>query len=130
MGLTAIILAFVSPVAVNFYKSQILSEASDGILSILRSAQNQATFGKNNSDFGIKILSSSYILFEGSSYASRTTSKDASFNISTGVTTTGTDEIVFTNFTGIPNATGSITITSGNETKIIDINAQGHVQYQ
>lgn len=128
--LVVIISAFTVPIGINFYRNQTLNEASDGILSVLRRSQNHAAFGKNDSDFGVKILSDTYVLFEGSSYVSRDTSKDASFNISMGVTATGADEIVFTKLTGVPNATGSITITAGNTTKTIEINAQGHVEYQ
>ena len=127
---TAILVAALTiPVGIRFFQTQTLDETTAGILETLRRAQTQAMFQKNDSAFGVKFLSDSYVLFQGSSYE-EIPSEDESFSLPSGITTTGIDEVVFAKLTGIPNPSGTLTITSGNDSQALNINSQGKIERQ
>lgn len=130
IAVASLVSLFTLPVGTKFFQSQTLDEASGDILNTLRRAYSQAVFQKNDSAFGVKFLSGSYALFQGSSYAARTISEDESFTLSTGVTTSGIDEIVFAKLTGIPNTTGTLTVTLGSDSQVLDINSHGKIERQ
>lgn len=126
IGAAILIAAFTVPVGIRFFQTQSLDEATSGILETLRRAQNQAIFQKNDSAFGVKFLSGSYILFQGSLYG-EVPSEDESFALPSGVFTSGIGEIVFAKLTGLPNVTAILTIISNNDNQTITINSQGAV---
>ncbi len=126
---TAILLAFTIPATLRFLESQNLTETANTLVSSLRQAHNQAVFQKNDSSFGIKFLTNSYVLFQGSSYASRTTSEDITIPLSSSITLSGMNEIVFTKRTGLPNTTGTILLQSGSKSLSIIINQQGVIEH-
>jgi len=130
IGAAILIAAFTIPVGVRFFQNQILDETTSSILGALRRAQNQAISQKNDSVFGVKFLSGSYVLFQGNSYGSRIQSEDESFSLPGGITTAGIEEVVFAKLTGIPNTTGTLTIISGNDSQTLNINAQGSIERQ
>ena len=122
-----LIAALTIPVGIRFFQTQTLDETMAGILETLRRAQNQAIFQKNDRAFGVKFLSDSYVLFQGTSYE-EFPSEDESFSLPSGTTTSGINEVVFSKLTGIPNTTGTLTITSGNDSQVININEQGKIE--
>lgn len=130
IGGAMVIAALTLPVGIRFFQTQTLDEAASDILATLRRAQSQALFQKNDDAFGVKFLSGSYVLFQGGSYEARIQSEDENFDLSGFTTTAGIDEIVFAKLTGIPNGTGTLTVTSGNDNQRIIINAQGNIERQ
>lgn len=94
-------------------RAQALSQAVDGDIS-----------------WGINIQSGSITLFKGESYAARDTTFDEIFEVPTSITPSGIAEVVFTKFTGLPQTTGTITLTSNaNETRTLVINQKGMIDY-
>lgn len=130
ISVAIIIAGLTTPIGVRFFQTQTLDETTSSILGTIRRAQNQAVFQKNDSVFGVKFLFGSYVLFQGSSYASRIQSEDESFTLSSGIATSGIDEVVFTKRTAIPNIIGTLIITFGNDSQALNINAQGKVERQ
>lgn len=130
VGTAIIIGALTVPVGVRFFQTQSLDESVSTLLSNLRRAEAQAMFQKNDSAFGIKFLTNSYVLFQGNSYVARIQSEDESFSLAGGVAVSGIEEVVFAKLTGVPNATGTPTITSGGDSRMLNINAQGKIERQ
>jgi type II secretory pathway pseudopilin PulG len=130
IGASIAIAALTIPVGVNFYTTQVLDETTSDALALFRRAREQAVFQKNDSAFGIKVFSGSYTIFQGSSYASRVQGEDENFTVAAGVTMGGIDEIVFAKRMGIPSTTGTVTITSGSNTRSLGINTQGKIERQ
>lgn len=128
IGIMLIIAIFTSPIGISFYQTQLLNETSDGLTSALRSAQSFARSGKHNHSFGVRILSDSYVLFEGDSYASRVVGEDDIFHISGTVVLSGIDEIVFSALDGKPNVVGIISISSGSRGREIEILTSGNIE--
>lgn len=124
-----VIVAIVAiPASLNFLKQQNLNTTTSNVLATLRQARSQAVSQKNDSSFGVKFLSNSYVLFQGSSYAARTTSQDLLFTIPGTVSISGISEIVFTKRTGLPNTTGTILIMAGTASRSVNINQQGTIE--
>jgi len=57
-------------VSTNFSKSQTFGSEQYNLITILRKARSQAMSNINQSDYGVFISSSSYVIFQGSSFAS------------------------------------------------------------
>lgn len=129
LGLIVAVVALTAPIGVKFYVSQALDDTANNILETLRRAHNQAVFQKNDSAFGVKILTDSYVLFEGSSYAARNQSKDEIFDLAEGISLSGADEVVFSKLYGT-SIGGTVMINSAGQIKSININAQGKVEHQ
>jgi len=94
-------------------RAQVLSQAVDGDIS-----------------WGVYIQSGSIILFKGTSYRSRDSSFDEVFDMPTSITSSGIQEFVYIKFSGLPQHTGMLTLSSsGNEIRNIIINEKGTVTY-
>lgn len=128
VSLIFIVGAFFFPLSISFLQAQVLDEHTDGLVSALRKAQAHAFYARNDSAFGIKILSESYVLFQGTSYASRTTSEDQIFTTPDSISMTGLSEIVFAEHTGLPDVSGTITVSLEDRERRIDINAYGRIE--
>ena len=128
IGMALLVSALTIPVGVRFLQTQSLNEARSDILTALRRARTQAVFQKNDSAFGVEFLPSSFVVFQGSSYALRTQSEDEIFSLTSGTTVSGIGEIVFTKRTGLPSVIGTITISSGSDSYIISVNSQGNIE--
>lgn len=100
-------------VAQNLRRAAILAQSSDG-----------------DTAWGLSVQTGSITLFRGTSYAGRDASFDEVFEMPENITLSGTQEFVFAKFTGLPQATGSLALTSpNNETRTVTINAKGMVSY-
>lgn len=128
IGLMLIIGVFMFPLGISFYRSQMANEAVEGIQSALRQAQTFAITGKHDSSFGVKFFADSYLLFEGESYASRNTTEDELFSIGARIEDVGPDEVVFELFSGLPSATGTIEVTSGEKSGQVEVAQTGRIQ--
>jgi prepilin-type N-terminal cleavage/methylation domain-containing protein len=95
-----------------------------------RRAQTLAEASDGDSSWGIRVGTSTIVMFRGESYAARNGSFDETFEMPASVTPSGLGEVAFAKFTGEPLATGSIILTTNtNETRTITINAKGMVEY-
>lgn len=119
--------AFVSPIGISFYRSQLLNDSVESLVGSLRQAQAFSLTGKNNHSFGIYIQTDSYTLFEGDTYSTRLISEDVVFPIIPAISMSGLSEIVFTKLTGEPNVFGEIIVASETREKQIEILTSGNI---
>ncbi|MEW5908096.1 MAG: hypothetical protein AB1643_02870 [Patescibacteria group bacterium] len=129
LTLIIVIFSLTIPLGINFYKNQTLDEVATDILSNLRKAHNKAVFQKNDSAFGIKFFPDSYILFQGNNFSSRIQDEDENFSLPYSINVNGISEIVFSKLSGTTTA-GALIISSGSNSKTININEQGKVDIQ
>lgn len=107
-----------------------LDIAAVTIAQSLRRAHVQAQAVDGDTSWGVDIRTGSITVFRGVSYAARDTTLDEVFEMPTSLTPSGIAEVMFTKFTGLPQTTGTITLTSNaNETRTITINAKGTISY-
>lgn len=119
-------------IVATFLASTDLNETSTQIAQTLRIAREQSIAGLNNAQYGVYFDAAArrYILYRGTSYATRTAA-DAVFDVITNIANTLTLTMTFSgdiNFSRLGNATtnGRITLThsiGGNRT--VDVNQYG-----
>ncbi|MCX6795323.1 MAG: prepilin-type N-terminal cleavage/methylation domain-containing protein [Candidatus Falkowbacteria bacterium] len=134
MLLSVACLAIISIIAIPVYQSfQVKNDlgiATNSVVQSLRRAQILSQASDGNTTSGVKIQTSSITVFRGASYVARDTTMDEIFEVPTSITATGTNEIIFSKIFGLPNATGTIILTSYiNDSKTITINEKGMVAY-
>jgi prepilin-type N-terminal cleavage/methylation domain-containing protein len=97
----------------------------------IRRAQTYARGVSGDSVWSIEVQASTITLFKGTVFASRDTNYDEVVSIPDNVTASGLSEVQFTKFTGKPNTSGNIvlTTTTTGETKTLTINTEGMVNY-
>lgn len=129
IGIVAFLAAISTSVYSSFKAHENLEIAATGAVEAIRHAQANSQAGKGDSNWGVKILSNSAVIFKGSSYASRDTTADQSIDFSGGVTAGGLSEIVFAKVIGSTTNTGTITLTNSYGAKNISINEKGTLTY-
>ena len=119
---------FCIPYSVTFFRMQKFEEQADQVVSVVRTARNQALFGKNGAGFGVKFFPSYYVVFEGDSYAARAAAKDERFSLPPRMQVNQSmypDEIRFGKSTGIPAGAESIYIAYGDISKTVSFGKSG-----
>lgn len=129
IGIISILLVFIVPVSLDFYKSQQLEVQTQSVIQTLRRAQSKAIAIELDSSFGIHFGVSNYTLFKGGSYfeSGRDLQYDEIFDLPELINLTGLPEVVFSKFEGKPNVTGNIILSSDSDIKTININQVGRI---
>lgn len=119
------------PLFYGFQTSHSLDIAGQSVAVSLRRAQVLAQGIEGDSSWGVRVVTSSVILFRGSSFAARNAVFDEPFEKHETITASGTVEFVFEKFTGLPVTTGTTTLSTGSGlSRAIGVNAQGTVLYE
>lgn len=130
IALISILTAFASPLLQFFQVRNDLGASTITVAQTLRRAQFLSEAVDGDTTWGAKVQMGSIVVFKGASYASRDITFDETYDMSSTITPSGQTEIVFAKFTGVPNVTGTLTLTSSNaETKTITINSKGMIDY-
>lgn len=102
------------------------------IIQNLRLARGRSVAGINNSVHGVEFASNRYILYQGSSYAARDEDFDQVFVLDSSLTISSnlaSNEVDFSKGIGLPDNTGSITISHGvTGSRVISVNSLGKVE--
>lgn len=106
-----------------------VKHASYVFADALKEAKNKAKIMDSNTDWGVNLINNNVIIFSGSSYASRDTSKDKSYEIPNNLIITGPLEIVFNKFSGLPIISGNIIFTNDFGTSTVSVSTNGVVTY-
>lgn len=130
VAIIAITAAATAPVYQSFQSRNDLEVAVNAIPPALRRAQVLAQAPDGDTSWGVRIQSGTIVVFQGASYAARNTTLDEVTDITSTITPSGLAEVVFTKFTGLPNTTGTITLTNVNGTiRNITVNGKGMIEY-
>jgi prepilin-type N-terminal cleavage/methylation domain-containing protein len=120
------------PIVGNLQKSSQLNEGSTHVIQTVRVAKERASSRLNDAQHGVKFLSGSYVLYQGDSYVLRDDSYDRTITLDNALSLVSTlqdDDVNFSKGLGMPNNTGSVTLThSVHGTKIITVNSFGKVE--
>ncbi len=107
-----------------------LDVAENMLVASLRRAEVLSSSSDGDSVWGVAVMTGSFVLFKGASYASRDVALDEVYDISDSIQVSGITEVVFSKVSAIPNSSGSITLTSvGGENKQITINEKGTIDF-
>ncbi|MBC7766675.1 type II secretion system protein [Arenimonas sp.] len=81
-------------------------------VAALVNANARARVMESDTDWGVKVSSTSTTIFSGASFATRVGVRDAVYSIPNGLTITGPSEIVFAKFSGTPSLVGTTTFSN------------------
>lgn len=106
-----------------------LDIAANSTVSSLRRGQVLSQAVDGDTTWGVKVQSGSIVLFKGASYAARDTAFDETFDVPTSIGISGTTEYVFSKLTGLPQATGTVNLSSESDARTVTLNSKGMVNY-
>ena len=132
--LSVAIIGIMAGISVPVYQSlQVRNDLDIGATAVTQSARRAqilAQASDGDIGWGVYIQSGFITLFKGASYATRDNVYDEVFDLPVSITPSGMSEIVYIKFTGMPQAVGTVTLTSNaNETRTISINAKGTISF-
>lgn len=127
LGLFGVLFGISLPISLDSYRSYILTSETKNLLSVVRRARSLAIANDHGISHGVSLESDRFILFQGSSFAGRDSAFDENYPRSPSVTITGFDEIVFSQISGLPNVTTTITLKNDLNEQTISINEYGTI---
>ena len=107
-----------------------LDSAVSSLAQSYRRAQVLSQSGNGDTSWGVRVATGSILIYKGASYASRDMLYDENTSVSPSILFGGISEVTFSRLYGLPNLTGTTTLTSArNETRTIIINQKGSISY-
>lgn len=96
----------------------------------LREARLRARAADGDSQWGVKIASSSVTLFRGSDYQTRDSSYDLTFSLENITGVSGRTEFVFSKLSGRPESAGTVTLSAADDSqRSVSVNAVGTISF-
>jgi len=134
MMLSLAVIVVITIISMPLYRSFLarndLGLTSQRIAETLRRAQVYARGMKSDSAWSVEVQSATVTLFKGTSFAGRDTNYDETISLPSTLSASGLAEVQFTKLTGLPNTTGTVTLTTtASETTTVTVNAEGMVNY-
>lgn len=102
---------------------------SQKIVNAIRQTQGKAKAFANDDSWGIDITTSRILIFKGTNFSSRNQTFDINFPMRGIDSISGKKQIIFSKLTGLPDASGTLTLSNGETIKNIQINEEGLVSY-
>lgn len=128
-----LLFAFMLPVAMRFYRQQVVDDTSRTLIDTLKRARAQAIAQRNDAAHGVRVItaSSTFVLFQGNSFATRVTSEDEIIEYPSSLTITATTtEVVFSRLYGTSTIDETWTVGLGSIQSQIRINSQGLIEIE
>lgn len=128
IAIIAVLAGITVPLAQTLQTKNDLELTANGLARTLGRARTLAQAVASDTLWGIYIGTSTYTLFQGTSYATRVTSSDELLDIPPDVSATGTVEFVFSKLYGELTTSSVVTLTTPtNDSRILRINVKGVV---
>lgn len=130
VALISLITFIGAPIYQSFQNRNNLDVAATVLANSLYRAETLARAVDGDISWGVYVAGGNITVFKGATYLTRDTTFDEIYDIGNSIVISGTQEYIFSKFTGYPALAGSTTLTSvNNETRTISINAKGTVSY-
>lgn len=129
----AVIFSVVIPQFSKIREQQVLKGAVGDILSSLNKAQSQTLASLNSSEYGVHFESGAVIIFKGTVFSDispdneiiKIISPAFIFDVTLGGVSGDYGDIFFNHISGVPNKTGTVTVSTSSFSKIITISFTG-----
>ncbi|MDH5533907.1 MAG: hypothetical protein OEX81_05800 [Candidatus Pacebacteria bacterium] len=127
ISITTILSAASVPIASNFLVRNYFRDGKDNLVSQLYTAKINSMTNKENSPWGVNTSAHQITVFKGTSYATRDTAFDRSFDTPNSITISS-NEIIFAQHSGNLTSATSITVNSNlNESNTVNVNLVGNI---
>ena len=129
-AIAAIVFTVSASATVTYYRTSVVDSELRGMTANLRKARQTAIGNATASDYSIKLLSDSYVLFPGTTYSASNPSNERFYlENSVILSSSFTNNIItFKKFTGRTDIAGTINLSGFDLTKQIYINSLGIVE--
>ncbi|MBI3305824.1 prepilin-type N-terminal cleavage/methylation domain-containing protein [Candidatus Nomurabacteria bacterium] len=133
LAILVILLAIVVPQFSKTRESQVLKSAVSDILSSIDKARAETLSSLNSSEYGVHFEFDRIVIFKGKVYSASAgdneivsiTAPASINNVALGGVSGASGNMYFSRLYGIPSATGMITVSTSDYSKIITIYATG-----
>lgn len=129
MGIVVVLFGLGLAAGIGLYQRSTLRAERDNVVGILKKARSDALANVNAASHGAYVSASSYVAFQGDSYAARAPAYDAQFPRHTGLTLGGLSEVDFRALDGSSGASGTIAISNGIQSVSISVNNEGRIDW-
>ena len=120
------------PIYGNLQVSSQINENTTLIVQTIRTARQNSVSRVNDSGHGVMFFTNSFVMYQGTDYATRQAAYDRLIPLDSALTLSSTltgDEVNFSKSTGVPVEAGAVTITHDlGDTKTIQINKFGAIE--
>lgn len=132
--LSVVLLGMIASMSIPFYRTYLdrneLDQTTMTLAQTMRRAQFMSIAQDGDSAWGVKVSSSSILLFKGASYLTRDQNVDESTTLAPTIGFSGLNEVVFQKGSGVPSTTGTSTfILNNGDIRNVTINQKGMVSY-
>lgn len=127
-----IIFSIILPQFSKIRENQVLKNTTIEVVSGLNKARAQTLASLNSSSYGVHFQSDKVIIFKGVVFSAGDANNEVidftvPANISNISLGAGVSDIFFARLSGIPNKTGTVTVSTPSYSKIITISATGAI---
>ncbi len=130
VAVIAVLAGISAPVFTRLATKNDLDTAFVSLAQTWRRGQELSMANDGDIVWGVKVAAGSITLFKGTSFASRDTNYDEVFSMPLTISVSGAvTEITFNKLTGTPSATGTVSLTSFDDTTTLTINSKGTVSF-
>jgi prepilin-type N-terminal cleavage/methylation domain-containing protein len=126
----ALLAGISAPLWVDLQIRNDLDVAQIQLVGQLRRAESLARGNVSDGPWGVKIQAGSFVLFQGPTFAGRTTVSDEIINFPPTIIMSGLSEVIFSKVFSSPSVTGDIIFANRkNETRTTTIGTKGVIFY-
>ena len=130
IAIIGLLLALGTPMFLSYIKRNDLAVSTNILVHDLYRAQNQSRDITNSDQWGVYVQNGNITLFHGTNYATRITIDDQTYDLPPSIIVSGTAEYMYSKLTGLPQNTGSTTLTSNNgDSKTVTLNSKGMIEH-
>ncbi|MDI6820811.1 MAG: prepilin-type N-terminal cleavage/methylation domain-containing protein [Patescibacteria group bacterium] len=112
---------------IDNYRYYLLTTEIKNFISIMRSAKWAALSNNYKQSYGLSLQLDKFVIFQGSTYATRNTIFDEVYPRNQSINVTGPSEVVFSPLSATPNATGTFVFSNSIVSRMITINSHGAI---
>lgn len=128
IGILVIIFSLGLPITFDFYKNYQLQAEGDKFISLLEMTRNSSMVNLNQFPHGIYWDNDNFIIFEGSSFATRNQSQDQNFPRAKTISISGPNEIIFNSLSG-QITSSTFVFNNGDKSFNIYVNQEGQINW-
>ena len=135
LAIIGIIVAITLPSFSSIKENQVLNNAVENVVSALNKARTQTLSSLESSEYGVHFESDQIVIFKGKVYSAvdpdnesvEITSPATISNVTLGGVSGSEGELYFARLSGVPDKSGTVTVSVAGSSKIITISSTGTV---
>ena len=135
LAIIGIIVAITLPSFSSIKENQVLNNAVENVISTLNKARAQTLSSLESSEYGVHFESDQIVIFKGKVYSAvdpdnesvEITSPATISNVTLGGVSGPEGELYFARLSGVPDKSGTVTVSVAGSSKIITISSTGTV---